>query len=127
MQSHVYEFNMVVKLRKFELYRKAILCRGGSRTATSFKIERFVIIVNGWKSLTMITKRSNLDVAEVLDPPLLWVSKIMEVIVKLLQTRVCSDYGVVSIYILLYSYYKKRGDFCNNIITEITCSFNLKI
>ena len=44
--------------------------RGGSRTATTFKIERFVIIVNGWKPLSIITKRSILHVAAVLDPPL---------------------------------------------------------
>ena len=29
-----------------------------------------MIIVNGWKPLTIITKRSTLDVAAVLDPPL---------------------------------------------------------
>ena len=34
-------------------------------------MERFVIIVNDWKPLTIITKRSILDVAAVLDPPLL--------------------------------------------------------
>ena len=33
-------------------------------------MERYVIIVNGWKPLTIITKRSILDVAAVLDPPL---------------------------------------------------------
>ena len=33
-------------------------------------VERFVIIVNGWKQLTIITKRSILDVAAALDPPL---------------------------------------------------------
>ena len=33
-------------------------------------MERFVIIVNGWKRLTIITKRSILDVPAVLDPPL---------------------------------------------------------
>ena len=33
-------------------------------------MERFVIIVNGWKSLTIITKYSILDVVAVLDPPL---------------------------------------------------------
>ena len=43
---------------------------GVSRTAATSKIERFVIIVNGWKPLTIITKRSILDVAAVLDPPL---------------------------------------------------------
>ena len=44
--------------------------RGGSRTAATSKMERFVIIVNGWKPLTIITKRSILDVAAALDPPL---------------------------------------------------------
>ena len=34
-------------------------------------MERFAIIVNGWKPLTIITKCSMLDVAAVLDPSLL--------------------------------------------------------
>ena len=34
------------------------------------KMERFAIIVNGWKTLTIITKHSILDVAAVLNPPL---------------------------------------------------------
>ena len=46
--------------------------RGGSRTGATSKMARFVIIVNGWKPLTIITRRSILDVAAVLDPPLLW-------------------------------------------------------
>ena len=33
-------------------------------------MEHFVIIVNGWKPLTIITKSSILDVAAVLDSPL---------------------------------------------------------
>ena len=45
-------------------------CRGGSRTAATSKMELFVIIVNGFKPLTIITKSSILDVAAVLDPPL---------------------------------------------------------
>ena len=44
--------------------------RGGSRTAATSKMERFVIIVNGWKPLTVTTKHSILDVAAVLDPAL---------------------------------------------------------
>ena len=44
--------------------------RDGYRTAATSKMERFVIIVNGWKPLAIIIKRSILDVAEVLDPPL---------------------------------------------------------
>ena len=46
------------------------LFRGGSRTAATSKMERFVIIVNGFQPLTIITKRSILDVAAALDPPL---------------------------------------------------------
>ena len=44
--------------------------RGGSRAAATSKMERFVIIVNGFQALTIITKRSILDVAAALDPPL---------------------------------------------------------
>ena len=41
--------------------------KGGSRAAATSEMERFVIIVNGWKPLTIITKRAILDVAAVLD------------------------------------------------------------
>ena len=44
--------------------------RGGSRTTATSKMERFLIIVNDWKPLPIITRRSILDVAAVLDPPL---------------------------------------------------------
>ena len=44
--------------------------RGGSKTAAASKMERFVIIVNGFRPLTIITKRSILDVSAALDPPL---------------------------------------------------------
>ena len=46
-----------------------IISRGGSRTAATSKMESFVIIINGWKLLTIITKSSILDVAVVLDLP----------------------------------------------------------
>ena len=45
------------------------LCRGGSRAAATSKMESFVIIA--FQPLTIITKRSILDVATALDPPLL--------------------------------------------------------
>ena len=35
-------------------------CRGGSRTAASSKMERFVITANAWEQLTIITKPSSL-------------------------------------------------------------------
>ena len=44
--------------------------RGGCRTAATSKMEHFLIIVNGQKPSTVITKCSILDVAAVLDPPL---------------------------------------------------------
>ena len=39
-------------------------------TAATSKMERFVIIVSGFQPLTIITERTILDVAAVLDPPL---------------------------------------------------------
>ena len=47
-----------------------VIIRGGSRAAAASKMEHFMIIVNGFQLLTIITKRSSLDVAAVLDPPL---------------------------------------------------------
>ena len=44
--------------------------RGGSRNAATSKMEHFVIIVNGFQLLTIITKSSMFDAAAVLDPPL---------------------------------------------------------
>ena len=44
--------------------------RGGSKTAATFKMERFVTIGNGWKPLANMTKRSILNAAAVQDPPL---------------------------------------------------------
>ena len=54
---------------------KGIIIRGGSRTAVASKVDRFVIIVNVWKLLTIITKRSILDVAAVLVPHLIILTK----------------------------------------------------
>ena len=47
-----------------------IITRDGSRAATTSKMERLVIIVNVFQPLFIITKRSILDVAAALDPPL---------------------------------------------------------
>ena len=44
--------------------------RGGSRAAATSKMEHFLIIVNGFQPLTIITKRSILDVVAALYPPL---------------------------------------------------------
>ena len=50
--------------------------RRGSRTAAISKMERFVIIVNGCKPLTIITKHSILDVAAALDALLIYVGSL---------------------------------------------------
>ena len=55
---------------ELELSQTISLNRGGSRAAPTFKMECFVIIVNGWKPLTIIRKPFILDVAAALDPPL---------------------------------------------------------
>ena len=54
------------------------IIRGGSRTAATSKMEHFVIIVNAWKPLTIITRSSILDVAAVLDPPLIIVKHVLK-------------------------------------------------
>ena len=51
--------------------RWILMIRGGSSAAATSKMERFVIIANGWKPLTIITKRSILDVAAAVDPSLI--------------------------------------------------------
>ena len=55
-------------LDKFD--KLLINIRGESGAAATSKMERFVIILNGFQPLTIITKRSILDVAAALDPPL---------------------------------------------------------
>ena len=55
-------------VREFKI--KLYEYRGRSRAVATSKMERFVIIVNRWKPLTIITKRSILDVAAALDSPL---------------------------------------------------------
>ena len=44
-----------------------MISRGGCRTAVTYKVELFVMIVNGFQPLSTITKSSTLDVAAVLD------------------------------------------------------------
>ena len=52
---------------KSEKGRIIVNTRGAYRTAATSKMEYFVIIVDGWKPLTFITKSSILDVATVPD------------------------------------------------------------
>ena len=63
--------------------QKNVSSRGGSAVVATTKMERFVIIVNGFQPLTITTKRSILDVAAVLHPPLCcvqWICSARKVI-----------------------------------------------
>ena len=63
------------KLKKVQSKQKQalrIIFSGGSRTAATSKMERFMIIVNGFQPLAIITKRSILDFAAALDLPLIF-------------------------------------------------------
>ena len=73
---------METDFRKQKEIRSVLGCKdgGGSRTAATSKMERFVIIVNGFQPLTIITKRSILDVAAVLDPSLKMVTTNRDII-----------------------------------------------
>ena len=62
-------FNLSSRLRWGAQYFRYTEYRGGSRVAATSKMERFVIIGNGWKPITINTKHSILDVAAALDPP----------------------------------------------------------
>ena len=57
------------------VFQSFTMLRGGSRAVATSKMERFVIIVNGFQPLTIITKRSILHVAAALDPPLMLAKK----------------------------------------------------
>ena len=71
MKNHKHR-QIVFDLLSYEIIipNSTLDIRGGSRTAATSKMEHLVIIVNGWKPLTIVTKSSILDVKEVLDPTL---------------------------------------------------------
>ena len=70
--------------------------KGGSSTAATSKMENFVIIVYGWKPLTIITKSSTLDVAAVLDPSLIFIIMLTDVRVSCFSVSIGSIYNLIS-------------------------------
>ena len=58
---------VVIIVNGFQLKKLTMKPRGGSRTDATSKMERFVIIVNNFQPLSIIKKRSILDIAAVLD------------------------------------------------------------
>ena len=58
----------------FSTQPQCCITRGGCRTSSTSMMEHFVLIVNDWKPLTIVTKNSILDVAAVLDSPLITFS-----------------------------------------------------
>ena len=73
------------------LLSKITKIRGGSGAAASSKMERFVITVNGFHPLTIITKHSILNVAAVLDPPLKITNDVFSMVAFLFQKVVIFD------------------------------------
>ena len=59
--------SLLQQIQKTWFFALSSIVRGGSRAAATSKMEHFVIIVNGWKPLTIITKYSILDVAAALE------------------------------------------------------------
>ena len=55
----------------FPVIYNFIARRGESRAPATSKMKCFMIIVNGFQPLTIITKHSILDAAAALDPPLI--------------------------------------------------------
>ena len=69
--KNIFFFVPLIPVPFYEERLGYLIVRSGSRTTAISKMERFVIIVNGFQPLTIITKHFILDVAAVLDPPLI--------------------------------------------------------
>ena len=77
-QTYIYKLTNLCKpgffnKQRFWNFINLRMYGGGSRATATSKMECFVIIVNSFQPLTIITKRSILDVAAVLDPPLMCI------------------------------------------------------
>ena len=86
-----------------------LIIRGRSRTTATSKIERFVIIVNGQKPLTIITKRSILDFVAVLDPPLTVISNFLQNLIPTTRDAVVE---------LLFSVYCRNCETIRNLTCQ---------
>ena len=70
----LYRWKSLVSYKNPYILQKLVyIFRDGSRAAAKPKIERSGIIVNDFQPLTIITKRSILDVSAALDPPLILI------------------------------------------------------
>ena len=76
--------------------------RGGSRTTAKSKMEPFVIIVNGFQPLAIIIKRSILDVAAVLDPPLNDIFKYLQYCFTVLSASLREKYPNTQLFLIRF-------------------------
>ena len=75
-EQKINELQNELQNKKIIKYKNSFnINRGGSTDAATFKMESFLITVNGWKALTIITKHSILNDAAALDPPLINIEK----------------------------------------------------
>ena len=84
---HPIEFFLTLWKDSDVLERKVTCFRGGSRTAATSKMERFVIIVNGQKPLTIITKCSILEIR-------LWIIRSLD-LTECVQNRLIKNFVVL--------------------------------
>ena len=66
------ELNYPIVINYSIVHKNFPILRGGFRAAATSEMESFVTIVNDFQPLTIITKLSIVDVAAVLDQPLLF-------------------------------------------------------
>ena len=74
-----------------------MISRGRSRTAATSKVELFVLIVNSFQPLFIITKSSTLDVAAVLDPPLISIF-LYDICFKSYANKHCNVLRILFLY-----------------------------
>ena len=82
--NHLWNFYFIKSFTQLLAVRKWNSTRGVSRTAATSKMELFVKIVNGFQPLTIITKCSILNVAAVLDSPVLKILVIHKISFQIL-------------------------------------------
>ena len=77
------------------------------RTAATSKMELFLIIINGFQPLTIITKKSILNVAAVLDPPLFVHPSSDSTKIEILEST-----KLINVYNTLYVMFTNISQYC---------------
>ena len=90
------------------------------RTAATSKMELFLIIINGFQPfqpLTIITKKSILNVAAVLDPPLFVHPSSDSTKIEILEST-----KLINVYNTLYVMFTNISQYCNALLVIFNIS-----